>query len=88
MNRSTSSHRAAPFLLLIALLALLVPGFASATEQTGTIEGVVKDDEGNALSGANITQKQVNSARGDPTTILPDGLTRPASWTTDPTTNS
>jgi len=55
MNRSTSSHRAAPFLLLIALLALLVPGFASATEQTGTIEGVVKDDEGNALSGANIT---------------------------------
>ena len=44
----------APLLLLVALIALLVPGFAQATEQTGTIQGVVIDDASLPLAGANV----------------------------------
>jgi hypothetical protein len=32
------------------------------------------------LSGAGLTQDQLNEARGDGNTVLPDGLSRPASW--------
>jgi uncharacterized protein YjbI with pentapeptide repeats len=42
--------------------------------------------EGADLAGANLkdagnlTQEQVNSAKGDEETMLPEGLTRPAHW--------
>jgi hypothetical protein len=32
------------------------------------------------LSGASLTQNQLNEAHGDGYTLLPDGLSRPASW--------
>ncbi|MCO4769778.1 MAG: TonB-dependent receptor [Deltaproteobacteria bacterium] len=55
MNRSGKHPGVAPLLFLVALIALLVPGFAAATEQTGTVQGTVADDEGSPLTGAVVT---------------------------------
>jgi len=56
MDRSrTAPLHAAPLLLLLALIVLLVPGFAVATEQTGTIKGTVVGDADEPLEGATVT---------------------------------
>ncbi len=41
-------------------------------------------DGANLTSTAGLTQAQIDAAQGDADTRLPDGLTRPAAWTTPP----